>query len=1053
MKKHTLRCFAAALSVGCSVLSVFAEGRTETASVYEMPSTPEIAGEWRSTDPSAVSVGWLAQGGQAGKGALNIRILKAGKGIVEVNGPRFKLPQRPVFVSSRRLELTVQARQDGCDNGAVQFRIRQNNGRWADAVKPRRDWDTVLDMVEAWKWKKWGLWTEYGNIGNGTTSAGIVLRIDTKGGKGDLQIEKLGVREITVINHSIATGADWNTFFGDSGKFAVRWFKPDEIKEAELKVIDEEKNVVKKISLASGVRETEARLPERGFYEVIASAVYKDGKKLNSSCTIGVIGRQIPENIRRQSRYGVMKVHANGAWASKTGSNYDWGFWNLNNVEPGPDGRIVSRFPKKDPKAKKRDFIYHAGMHGVMPKWLQQPKAKNQYLFAPKDWNLFAEAVEVWARDNPDLPDVVSIYNEPNAHWRGTEEEFIKFHNVMTDAIKKGRPEAKVGGPVLYRILMKDFKRYVEKGILKNMDYVVMHAYVHSTPPEEEFIENIIAMQEYLKTTEYANLPIALTEFGWTGYPGDWQKPVTELEKARYCARSLLLCTARNIDALIYFNARYAQASNEYNYSIVKPDYTPLPAFVSFSTFLREMSTVKGGGQYFKLAPGVFWTGFKRDGRTLAAVWTMNGKLKLTLPEMPLSLRGMMGKTIAPNRTPELSPSPVYAEFANIGLAEMKAEKLRSLLPGDSLKLDSDEILVPPFLKLEKPDTVRFPVAAPLGEYTVIYKKNGTFHAQPVNVIRPFDAEFSDWNWNGISRNGALVFRVASHLPQTADVRLELRLAGKTVAAKKETLNPEKTKEITFALPFTNGKRMEGELVLQSEKPIRWTVKLPYDATPMAIPFIEKPKTGVWSKIPAVDFTKWGRAEEYKSNERSSASAVLKMFAAPDGIHLLLKVSDRDHIQNDLWQDMWKEDSIQIGFDLDTDKEWQPNNVGHGLNGHRVVEYGIATRRKGRPQGWCFMGYADGIKNGPAFELMDTLKAGHDKAEGITTYEALFPWKLLGSVGTPDLNSRFGMALLVNDAGAAYSRKILRFFDGVSSKNPEKYGKVRIYRTKEGNGL
>ena len=1033
------------LTAGVLGAAAFAAGRTETETVCNLPAGPAALKGWESTNPSAVSIGYLPQGGQGGKGALVFRILKPG-GIVEVNGPEFQLPKRPVFVSTRRLELTVQARQEECENGAVQFRIRQNNGRWAGAVRPRRDWDTVLDMVEAWEWKKWGLWTEYGNIGNGTTSARVVLRIDTRGGKGTLLIEKLEIKEITIINHSITTGAEWNTFFGDSGKFCVRWFRPEQIKEAKLNVIDEEKKTVKALVVGPGVQQTEVRLPERGYYEITASALYRDGKKLDSTCTVGVIGKPIPEEIRRHSRYGIMRVHASGDWAKRIGSNYDWGFWTLDNVAPGPDGKIVSHFPKPPQNAKKRDFLYHAGMHGVLPKWLQQPKAKNQYLFAPNDWKRYAEAVEVWARDNPDLPDVVSIYNEPNAHWRGTEEEFIKFHNVTTDAIKKGRPGTKVGGPVLYRILMKDFKRYVEKGILNNMDYVVMHAYVHSTPPEREFIENIIAMQEFLKTTKYARLPIALTEFGWTGYPGDWQKPVTELEKARYCVRSLLLCTARNIDTLIYFNARYAQAADEYNYSIVKPDYTPLPAFVSFSTFLREMSTVKGGGQYFKLAPDVFWTGFKRDGKTLAALWTMNRKIRLTLPAMPLSLRSMMGKSLAPVRVPELSPSPVYAEFADPAIAEMKVGKIRDLLPGSAISLDAEEILVPPFLTLEKPNTIRFPVTAPLGEYTILFRKNGLFHAQPVHLIRPFTLEFRDWKWNGTDAKGILVFRAVSHLPGKTEVGLELKLAGKTVASRSIALESGKETELSFSLPFSSGKRMTGELLLQCGSPIRWTAAQPFDTTPMAIPLFERTSPDVWKSLPELDITRWGRAEEYKPGELSSVSAGLKLFAAPDGIHLLLRVHDKDHVQNDLWQDMWKEDSIQIGFDLDADKEWQPNNVGHGLNGHRVVEYGLAARSKGRPQGWCFLGYADGVKSGPAFELMDTIKVRHDKASGVTIYEALFPWKLLGATGTPDPDSRIGMALLINDAGTGHGRKILRFFDGVSSKNLEKYGRIQLYR-------
>ena len=73
------------LTAGIFSAALFAEGRTETKPVYNMPVEQSVLKEWKSTNPAAVSVGYLPQGGQEGKGALSIRILKPGNGIVEVN--------------------------------------------------------------------------------------------------------------------------------------------------------------------------------------------------------------------------------------------------------------------------------------------------------------------------------------------------------------------------------------------------------------------------------------------------------------------------------------------------------------------------------------------------------------------------------------------------------------------------------------------------------------------------------------------------------------------------------------------------------------------------------------------------------------------------------------------------------------------------------------------------------------------------------------------------------------------------------------------------------
>jgi len=1036
MKKELL-----ALLCLCACLLPAGAEKIQTRAVYELPVTAAGAGLWQSADPSRVAVDYVPPEGE-NPGAIRIRILQAGKTPVEVSGPEFKLEEQPEFVTSRRLGLSIQAWQKECGNGAVQFRIRQSNGRWAVPLRPRRDWDTVIDMVEAWKWNSRGVQTEQGTIANDTVSGRLVLWVDPASGKGEFLLEKLKIDETDVVNQKIATGEDGNTFFGDSGSLTVRWFAPGELLDGKLTVRDEEQKILQKTVIPAGTKETSVILPGPGFYEVVASARYKDGSELSSDATAGVVGPRIPEEVRKQSRYGVMRVHASGDWAKEIGSNIDWGFWTLDAVAPGPDGRLVSHFQK--PASNRRDFLVFSGMNGVFPTFLQSERAKNHYLFPPKDWKLYSEAVEVWARDNPDLPDVVCVYNEPNAHWQGTEEELVRFHNETADAVKRGRPGAKVGGPVLYSIDLKAFKRYVEKGILRNMDYVVMHAYVPATPPETDFIERIIGMQEYLATTEYRNLPVALTEFGWTGYPGDWQKPVSELDKARYCVRSLLLCTARNIDAMIYFNARYVQAAKDYNYSIVKPDYTPLPAFVAFSTMLREMSTVKGGGQYFKLAPGIFWTGFKRDGKALAALWTSKDEVEYSLPELPQSVTGMTGRSIAPTRRIALSPSPCYVTFKDAAVAEITILPEKKMLPGTVLPVTADETILPPGLSLDH-SGVRFPATAPLGEYTVLLRRGSDFYAQPVTVVPPVRVAMSGFCWNGRAPEGRLEFAVSSALPGTAEFELKLFDADGKISAEKSMKFPNgKTVPADFNIAAKNGNRVTGRLEIRCRQPINWMTETGFNITPLAAFAVPEFTSADWAEIPGVDVAAWNRPDESAKDGSFPAEAELKLAAAPDGLHLWLAVRDDYHVQNDRWNEMWKEDSIQVGFDLDADRDWEPNNVGHGLNGHRVVEYGIASRRDGKAQGWCFLGYADGVKSGPAFELMKTIRVVRNEAEKRTVYEALFPWKLLGAESMPKPGTNIGFALLVNNADKALQRKMLRLFDGIASNDPTQYGKFII---------
>ena len=49
--------------------------------------------------------------------------------------------------------------------------------------------------------------------------------------------------------------------------------------------------------------------PTRGFWDIEAVAVYPDGARIATTASVAVVGRPIPHDMIRKSRYGVMTVH------------------------------------------------------------------------------------------------------------------------------------------------------------------------------------------------------------------------------------------------------------------------------------------------------------------------------------------------------------------------------------------------------------------------------------------------------------------------------------------------------------------------------------------------------------------------------------------------------------------------------------------------------------------------------------------------------------------------------------------------------------------------
>ncbi len=215
----------------------------------------------------------------------------------------------------------------------------------------------------------------------------------------------------------------------------------------------------------------------------------------------------------------------------------------------------------------------------------------------------------------------------------------------------------------------------------------------------------------------------------------------------------------------------------------------------------------------------------------------------------------------------------------------------------------------------------------------------------------------------------------------------------------------------------------------------------PFDVT--LVPAASSTPQPDWDKIAPFDFSTWlpyikNRPVGPNDIQPLNTSATLKSTYSTDGLHMLIQVRDDKHHQTQPAAGMWQEDSVQIGFDVDTDSPWLPNS-GRFFNNHRVFEYGAALGPDGA-QVYRWLSYDPAL---PASTLEPSVRRKITREGDITTYDLMFPWKSIGLESKPAAGSRIGFALVVNDSDGTSELRGLRLFSGVQeSKDPLKFGKL-----------
>jgi len=425
--------------------------------------------------------------------------------------------------------------------------------------------------------------------------------------------------------------------------------------------------------------------------------------------------------------------------------------------------------------------------------------------------------------------------------------------------------------------------------------------------------------------------------------------------------------------------------------------------------------------------------------------WNANGPGRLELPSTPLRMTDSMGRDLPVEGTSlAVGPAPVFFELPDSS-ALFDAQTLPEIkaTPGEKFTLPWAGGVAAPEITLSGAEAAIVADAAP-GNYLILGKSGEAMQVQPIKVLSPLKVESLDFSLSPQGDKLLASARVESPMKSGADVVLKLTLNNGEVAETRAHLSPNLPAKIELAVPgFQVGSRLQGKLAISLEGEAPFVVEKEVDQTVIYCPSVQKVD---WKAIAGVDFSSWSPFPQPLKAEDCSAS--FKTAVTPEGFRLQVDVLDDSHHQSQLPSYLWNGDSIQVAFDVDADKEWQPNNVGNGYNGHRILEYGIALPNKGGPaMVWRFRADAPGFSSGaeePRIVAKVTREGTH------TLYDILFPWPTLGLDQAPKIGSKIGFALVVNDLdGGAEVRHGLRIFSGImEGKNPEGFGRLYVKELK-----
>ena len=195
--------------------------------------------------------------------------------------------------------------------------------------------------------------------------------------------------------------------------------------------------------------------------------------------------------------------------------------------------------------------------------------------YPPKDYKKWARICEHiimhynegWANGFHYGIEYWEIWNEPDCVgpcWQGTKEQFYEFFEVVLYHLKDRFKDLKIGGPALCSVTdsrdtFEGLLQYLNRnGQTAPLDFFSWHMYGNDP---SEFERKIDLTEEILNKYGYSGIENILNEWnyikGWSNEEWDYSiRAEKGLKGSSFVAGAMCVCQAKNINMLMYYDAR-----------------------------------------------------------------------------------------------------------------------------------------------------------------------------------------------------------------------------------------------------------------------------------------------------------------------------------------------------------------------------------------------------------------------------------------------------------------------------------------------------------------
>lgn len=678
--------------------------------------------------------------------------------------------------------------------------------------------------------------------------------------------------------------------------------------------------------------------------------------------------------------------------------------------------------------------------------------------------------------------------------WHGTNEEIVAMFEVAHRVIHKYDPNGRVSGPTLSSFGdTPQYENLLKLGLGKYIDVSGWHMYA-TYPAEKAGIPAAIARIRALNQ-KYAgrDLPLFGTEFGLP----EAKSYGVENQAYGLTAATLIFKAEGVAQHALFYLSDYA---SEPGYGLFHTDVaglpyapdkiSPKPAIPMLRAAIDQIGMARGVGKIDYLGADVWGYIFRdeENGQLLTAIWdatgndrkvaldtgagrvqvvdsfgnreertTQDGLVSLQLRRSPVYVRGVSAELFAPAKGAPLLQNAVWRAFR--GQKTRQPLQLGRALPQKTVNVSvalPAEVATPGApvkmsgaLGSKAQIPLQIAPDAPIGTLVASVRvrgADGTIHRalQRVEIMPELQIAPAQLGGN------AAQWSVASRIKNVSPTRWVGQAAlgfQNTRQTRSLALAPgqEATLKFDIAAPADASQKTPSSLELRSS-----TGSVLSKATPLSFFAVQKAVPGdVWNGIAlmpirATEKTIFRTFSQSKFTGDADLSAQAGYAHDADNLYVQYVVEDELHRNNASSTQMWKEDSIQLAFDVAPGRETNTNDVAEAFE-RTNSEWGFAfTARGPEIYLWKPPGGSSLVANSLVPDAGIRLEGGTVGTK--TTYRITMPWKVVDPRGLH--REALGIAATINDSDSSpgyLDRRALLLFGGIiGDKDPANYGQALL---------